>query len=169
MGTVASLDIDAQKGFTPLCPNELPVVGGDDIVAALNAQATLATLRGRQQGRSPRQRRLGRQRSRRHAVAAGLAQCRPHLAGTLRARHPRLRTARWSARPHRLRLLRLEGGRAGSASLRHLLPRSGRTAQHGAHRVSACPWRQYRAGSAASPPTTASRPVCCNCATPVSG
>ncbi|MGL5305894.1 MAG: nicotinamidase, partial [Aeromonas veronii] len=25
MGTVASLDIDAQKGFTPLCPNELPV------------------------------------------------------------------------------------------------------------------------------------------------
>ena len=45
MGTVASLDIDAQKGFTPLCPNELPVVGGDDIVAALNAQATLATLR----------------------------------------------------------------------------------------------------------------------------
>ena len=45
MGTVASLDIDAQKGFTPLCPNELPVAGGDDIVAALNAQATLASLR----------------------------------------------------------------------------------------------------------------------------
>ena len=45
MGTIASLDIDAQKGFTPLCPNELPVAGGDDIVAALNAQAALATLR----------------------------------------------------------------------------------------------------------------------------
>ncbi|PJC93094.1 nicotinamidase, partial [Aeromonas lusitana] len=45
MGTVASLDIDAQKGFTPLCPNELPVVGGDEIVAALNAQAALASLR----------------------------------------------------------------------------------------------------------------------------
>ena len=45
MGTIASLDIDAQKGFTPLCPNELPVAGGADIVAALNAQAALATLR----------------------------------------------------------------------------------------------------------------------------
>ena len=29
MGIVASLDIDAQKGFSPLCPNELPVAGGD--------------------------------------------------------------------------------------------------------------------------------------------
>ncbi len=45
MGIIASLDIDAQKGFTPLCPNELPVAGGDTIVAALNAQAALATLR----------------------------------------------------------------------------------------------------------------------------
>ncbi|MGL5290220.1 MAG: nicotinamidase, partial [Aeromonas sp.] len=45
METIASLDIDAQKGFTPLCPNELPVAGGSEIVAALNAQATLATLR----------------------------------------------------------------------------------------------------------------------------
>ena len=45
MGTIASLDIDAQKGFTPLCPNELPVAGGADIVAALNAQAAPATLR----------------------------------------------------------------------------------------------------------------------------
>ena len=45
MGTIASLDIDAQKGFTPLCPNELPVAGGADIVAALNAQAALASLR----------------------------------------------------------------------------------------------------------------------------
>ena len=45
MGIIASLDIDAQKGFTPLCPNELPVAGGADIVAALNAQAALASLR----------------------------------------------------------------------------------------------------------------------------
>ncbi|PJG58104.1 isochorismatase family protein [Aeromonas cavernicola] len=45
MGIVASLDIDAQKGFTPLCPHELPVAGGDEIVAALNAQAALASLR----------------------------------------------------------------------------------------------------------------------------
>lgn len=45
MGIIASLDIDAQKGFTPLCPSELPVPGGDEIAAALNAQAVLASLR----------------------------------------------------------------------------------------------------------------------------
>ena len=42
---VASLDVDAQRGFTPLCPNELPVPGGDHIVAELNAQAKCARLR----------------------------------------------------------------------------------------------------------------------------
>ena len=41
----ASFDVDAQKGFTPLCPNELPVAGGDEIVMALNKQATLAKYR----------------------------------------------------------------------------------------------------------------------------
>ena len=45
MAVIASIDIDAQKGFTPLCPNELPVSGGHEIVAPLNAQAALATLR----------------------------------------------------------------------------------------------------------------------------
>ena len=29
---VASFDIDAQKTFTPLCPDELPVTEGDKIV-----------------------------------------------------------------------------------------------------------------------------------------
>ena len=42
---IASFDIDAQKTFTPLCPNELPVAGGDEIVPELNAQAELACLR----------------------------------------------------------------------------------------------------------------------------
>jgi nicotinamidase/pyrazinamidase len=42
---ILSFDIDAQKGFTPLCPNELPVTDGDSIVAELNAQAALADLR----------------------------------------------------------------------------------------------------------------------------
>lgn len=42
---IVSLDIDAQKTFTPLCPDELPVAGGDEIVAELNAQAALADLR----------------------------------------------------------------------------------------------------------------------------
>lgn len=42
---IASLDIDAQKAFTPLCPNELPIQGGDEIVAELNAQAQLAQFR----------------------------------------------------------------------------------------------------------------------------
>jgi len=36
---IASFDVDAQKGFTPLCPDDLPVKGGDDIVDELNAQA----------------------------------------------------------------------------------------------------------------------------------
>ena len=42
---IASFDIDAQKCFTPLCPNELPVPDGHNIVDALNLQASLATLR----------------------------------------------------------------------------------------------------------------------------
>jgi nicotinamidase/pyrazinamidase len=42
---IAAFDVDAQKGFTPLCPNELPVPGGHEIVPALNAMATLASIR----------------------------------------------------------------------------------------------------------------------------
>ncbi|QMT31902.1 isochorismatase family protein [Alysiella filiformis] len=42
---IVSIDIDAQKTFTPLCPNELPIVGGDEIVGELNAQAALADWR----------------------------------------------------------------------------------------------------------------------------
>ncbi len=41
----ASLDIDAQKCFTPLCPKELPVPLGQTIVDELNQQATYANLR----------------------------------------------------------------------------------------------------------------------------
>ena len=43
--TTASLDVDCQKSFTPLCPDELPVPGGDQIVAALNKQAQFGKLR----------------------------------------------------------------------------------------------------------------------------
>ncbi len=39
---IASFDVDAQKSFTPLCPNELPVAGGDGIGAELNYMASLA-------------------------------------------------------------------------------------------------------------------------------
>lgn len=42
---IISIDVDAQKTFTPLCPAELPVAGGDAIAAELNAQAALADLR----------------------------------------------------------------------------------------------------------------------------
>ena len=42
---IVSIDVDAQKTFTPLCPAELPVAGGDTIAAELNAQAELADLR----------------------------------------------------------------------------------------------------------------------------
>lgn len=37
---VASFDVDAQKGFTPICPDELPVDGGDKIVDELNFLAS---------------------------------------------------------------------------------------------------------------------------------
>ncbi len=43
--TTASFDVDPQKGFTPLCPDELPVSGGDEIVEELNKNAILARLR----------------------------------------------------------------------------------------------------------------------------
>jgi nicotinamidase/pyrazinamidase len=53
-GIIASFDIDAQKGFTPLCPDELPVPGGDEIVDELNRQATFADLRiGSKDAHSP--------------------------------------------------------------------------------------------------------------------
>lgn len=42
---VASFDVHAQKTFTPLCPNELPIVEGDHIVTELNAQAKKAQFR----------------------------------------------------------------------------------------------------------------------------
>jgi nicotinamidase/pyrazinamidase len=42
---VASIDVDPQKTFTPLCPAELPVPDGDKIVNALNKQAKYAKFR----------------------------------------------------------------------------------------------------------------------------
>ena len=42
---IAAFDIDAQQTFTPLCPDELPVAGGDEIAAELNAQAQFVSLR----------------------------------------------------------------------------------------------------------------------------
>ena len=43
--TVASIDVDAQCCFSPLCPDELPVPEGHHIVDELNAQAKFASLR----------------------------------------------------------------------------------------------------------------------------
>ena len=43
--TTASFDVDPQRGFTPLCPNELPVSEGDQIAGELNAQAQFACYR----------------------------------------------------------------------------------------------------------------------------
>lgn len=43
--TTASFDVDPQRGFTPLCPDELPVTDGHLIAAELNAQAAFARLR----------------------------------------------------------------------------------------------------------------------------
>lgn len=41
----ASFEVDPQCGFTPLCPDELPVIGGDEIAAELNQQAEYAAYR----------------------------------------------------------------------------------------------------------------------------
>lgn len=43
--TVASIDVDAQYGFTPECPLELPVPDALSIVDELNRQATFASRR----------------------------------------------------------------------------------------------------------------------------
>lgn len=43
--TTASFEVDPQRGFTPLCPDELPVAEGDLIAAELNAQAAFAAVR----------------------------------------------------------------------------------------------------------------------------
>lgn len=43
--TTASFDVDAQRGFTPLCPDELPVPEGHLIAEPLNQQATFAAFR----------------------------------------------------------------------------------------------------------------------------
>lgn len=42
---IAAIDVDPQKAFTPLCPNELPVNEGDIIGPALNTQARKANFR----------------------------------------------------------------------------------------------------------------------------
>ncbi|OXY83428.1 isochorismatase family protein [Oceanimonas doudoroffii] len=51
---VASLDVDAQYTFTPVCPDELPVSGGDGIADELNRQAAFAGHRlGSKDAHSP--------------------------------------------------------------------------------------------------------------------
>ena len=42
---IAAFDVDCQNTFTPVCPDELPVAEGDQIVDELNAQAKFASLR----------------------------------------------------------------------------------------------------------------------------
>ncbi|TEW55301.1 isochorismatase family protein [Psychromonas sp. RZ22] len=43
--TTASFDVDPQCGFTPLCPNELPIEQGHLIAHELNTQAQFASYR----------------------------------------------------------------------------------------------------------------------------
>jgi nicotinamidase/pyrazinamidase len=50
----ASFDVDSQNGFSPLCPNELPVAGATEIVKSLNENATFAKYRiGSKDAHSP--------------------------------------------------------------------------------------------------------------------
>jgi nicotinamidase/pyrazinamidase len=52
---IASFDVDSQKAFTPLCPDELPVPDGDQIADELNRQARFATYRiGSKDAHSPK-------------------------------------------------------------------------------------------------------------------
>lgn len=52
---VASFDVDAQNTFTPVCPDELPVEGGAEIVPELNSQAMYAQYRiGSKDAHSPK-------------------------------------------------------------------------------------------------------------------
>lgn len=52
---VASFDVDSQKTFTPLCPDELPVREGDKIGPELNRQAGFAAYRlGSKDAHSPK-------------------------------------------------------------------------------------------------------------------
>ncbi len=53
--STASFDIDAQYSFTPVCPEELPVEGGTEIVDELNRQSSLASIRvGSKDAHSPK-------------------------------------------------------------------------------------------------------------------
>ena len=52
---IASFDVDSQRTFTPLCPDELPVEGGAEIGPELNRQAALARWRlGSKDAHSPK-------------------------------------------------------------------------------------------------------------------
>lgn len=51
---IASFDVDSQRTFTPMCPDELPVEGGETIGPELNRQAELARWRlGSKDSHSP--------------------------------------------------------------------------------------------------------------------
>lgn len=51
---IASFDVDAQRTFTPMCPDELPVEEGETIGPELNRQAALARWRlGSKDSHSP--------------------------------------------------------------------------------------------------------------------
>ncbi|WP_332247799.1 hypothetical protein [Neisseria shayeganii] len=39
--SIISIDISAQRAFSPLCPSELPVPGGDLIAPELNRNAAM--------------------------------------------------------------------------------------------------------------------------------
>ena len=52
---IASFDVDSQRTFTPICPDELPVEGGDEIGPELNRQAEFARWRlGSKDAHSPK-------------------------------------------------------------------------------------------------------------------
>lgn len=145
MGTVASLDIDAQKGFTPSARTNCPSRAG----MILWLRSTL---------RPPSPACGSAARIRIPPTPPGLSAippaccCRwtcpmPTSPGRCTAcRVPAVSNCSTACQPRSITTSSSGRGRAGSAPLRHLLPRSGRAPQHRTHRVSARPRRHYRAG-----------------------
>jgi nicotinamidase/pyrazinamidase len=105
---IASFDVDAQKGFTPLCPSELPVPGGDTIAPALNQMAARAQLRiGSKDAHSPQAPWVVDSHDE-MLRPLPLANADLTWVSPLRAGHAGLRAARRAAGAAGLRLLRME-------------------------------------------------------------
>ena len=166
MGIIASLDIDTQKGFTPLPERGCPSLAGYHSGGA-QCPAALATLREPAAGCPPARTPLGEVTEPSHVAALCLANADLTWPAHCVPGTPGFELLDGLPAPIDYDF-RLEGVQPDLASLWRLLSRPGGASQH---RLSSfCkPAASLPCWSAASPPTTASKPACCNCVAPVSG